>query len=140
MHPTKEDAVKPTTLTRLLLAALAAAALAAALSPGSRAAEPRASGYYQLELDGIAVGLFDNATEAGGDGMAFTRGVGSPALAAWAAGRERGDAVVRLVGPSGAVLRTWRLDDAVPSKWELGELDAGKNEIAIETLEVAARA
>jgi len=32
---------------------------------------------------------------------------------------------------------TWRFNRGWPVKWELGELDASKNELAIETLEIA---
>jgi hypothetical protein len=130
MNPMKENAMKP---VRLLIAVLAAAALAAVLSPGSRAAP--ATGYYQLNLDGIDVGLFERAEQTG-ERMTLRRGVASRTLAAWAARGDRRDVEVRLVGASGVVLRRWRLDDALPSKWELAELDASKNEVAIETLEL----
>lgn len=33
--------------------------------------------------------------------------------------------------------KTWQVVDCFPVKWELSELDASKNEVAIETLEIA---
>lgn len=35
------------------------------------------------------------------------------------------------------VVKTWTAKDCMPIKWELSELDASKNEVAIETLELA---
>jgi phage tail-like protein len=35
------------------------------------------------------------------------------------------------------VVKTWTARDCFPMKWELSELDASKNEVAIETLELA---
>ncbi|MBM3756771.1 MAG: hypothetical protein FJW38_22655 [Acidobacteria bacterium] len=32
---------------------------------------------------------------------------------------------------------TWTVTRAWPTKWELSELDAAKNEVSIETLEIA---
>ena len=129
--------MKPNTLTRLLLAVVAAAALAVAASPGSRAAEPRTTASFQLVLDGYDVGLFDNATEVGGDGLLLRRGTASPALVAWAIGQKRQDPEVVMLSGSGSVLRRWRLENALPVKWELGEYDAGKNEVAVESLTLA---
>ncbi|HTJ45473.1 MAG TPA: phage tail protein [Kofleriaceae bacterium] len=35
------------------------------------------------------------------------------------------------------VVQTWTAKDCMPLKWELSEFDASKNEVAIETLELA---
>ena len=35
------------------------------------------------------------------------------------------------------VLATWTFSRGWPVKWELSELDASKNEVSIETLEIA---
>jgi phage tail-like protein len=50
---------------------------------------------------------------------------------------QRRTVLVALLDDAGQPLLRWRLSDAWPAKWELSELDAGKNEIAIETLELA---
>jgi phage tail-like protein len=50
---------------------------------------------------------------------------------------QRRTVLIALVDDAGQPLLRWRLSEAWPAKWELSELDAGKNEIAIETLELA---
>jgi phage tail-like protein len=44
---------------------------------------------------------------------------------------------ITLVDDAGREVLRWTLDEAWPVKWELSELDASKNEVAIETLELA---
>jgi phage tail-like protein len=44
---------------------------------------------------------------------------------------------ITLVDDAGREVLRWTLDEAWPVKWELSELDASKNEVAIETLEIA---
>lgn len=45
--------------------------------------------------------------------------------------------VVSLLNEEHKPVRTWRFSDAYPVKLALGEMDAFKNELAIETLELA---
>jgi hypothetical protein len=123
-------------LPRLLAALVAAAALAAALAPASSAAPP-AAGFYALELDGLSCGFFAGAAIDEGR-VVLGRGSGSPALIEWAVGQRRADPEVVVYGASGTPLARYRLHNARIVKWELAELDASKNEISIETLEIAA--
>jgi phage tail-like protein len=44
---------------------------------------------------------------------------------------------ISLLDETGAPIATWYADDAYPVKWTIGGFDAMKNEIAIETLEMA---
>jgi phage tail-like protein len=44
---------------------------------------------------------------------------------------------VNLLGPSGQPVVTWTFQNAWPVKWEVGGLDAMKNEVLTETLEIA---
>ena len=50
---------------------------------------------------------------------------------------QRRTVLIALLDDAGQTVLRWRLNQAWPAKWELSELDAGKNEIAIETLELA---
>jgi phage tail-like protein len=50
---------------------------------------------------------------------------------------QRRTVLIAVLDDAGQPVLRWRLSEAWPAKWELSELDAGKNEIAIETLELA---
>ena len=50
---------------------------------------------------------------------------------------QRRTVLIELLDDSGQTVLRWSLQEAWPVKWELSELDASKNEIAIETLEIA---
>jgi phage tail-like protein len=50
---------------------------------------------------------------------------------------QRRTVLIALLDDAGQTVLRWRLSEAWPAKWELSELDSGKNEIAIETLELA---
>jgi phage tail-like protein len=50
---------------------------------------------------------------------------------------QRRTVLITLVDDSGQPVLRWTLREAWPVKWELSELDAAKNEVAIETLELA---
>jgi phage tail-like protein len=50
---------------------------------------------------------------------------------------QRRTVLITLVDDSGQPVLRWTLREAWPVKWELSELDASKNEVAIETLELA---
>ena len=50
---------------------------------------------------------------------------------------QRRTVLIVLLDDSGQPVLRWSLREAWPVKWELSELDASKNEVAIETLELA---
>jgi phage tail-like protein len=50
---------------------------------------------------------------------------------------QRRDVGIILLDDEGNEVLRWSLREAWPVKWELSELDAAKNEVAIETLELA---
>ncbi len=50
---------------------------------------------------------------------------------------QRRAVLIVLLDDSGQPVLRWSLQEAWPVKWELSELDASKNEVAIETLELA---
>ena len=49
---------------------------------------------------------------------------------------KRFDGAIVQMGPGGKAVATWTFTNAWVSKWEAPDLDAGKNEIAIETIEI----
>jgi phage tail-like protein len=61
----------------------------------------------------------------------------------WAAARtDNGDVIRRqiaitLMDQAGNPVKRWEFTNAWPVKWELSELDASKNEVSIETIEIA---
>jgi len=57
----------------------------------------------------------------------------------WMTGEEmrRVDGKITIMNTAMASMGTWTFFHGWPVKWELGELDASKNELAIETLEIA---
>jgi phage tail-like protein len=75
----------------------------------------------------------------------FTDGQNGDALMNWRKawtgdGGERTRATVtitQLKNDLKTVGKTWQVEDCFPVKWEISELDASKNEIVIETLEIA---
>lgn len=50
---------------------------------------------------------------------------------------QRHTVLIALLDDSGQPVLRWTLREAWPVRWELSELDASKNEIAVETLEIA---
>jgi phage tail-like protein len=50
---------------------------------------------------------------------------------------QRRTVLIAVLDDAGQPVLRWRLSEAWPARWELSELDAGKNEIAIESLELA---
>jgi phage tail-like protein len=56
----------------------------------------------------------------------------------WIAGNcKRSNGSIQLLDTTGATQKTWSFIDGWPCKWEISEFDAGKTELAIETLEIA---
>jgi phage tail-like protein len=62
-------------------------------------------------------------------------------VASWVAGQrkkvERSNAEIAVLDPAGEVVAKWNLNGVYPVKWTGPSLDAGGNQIAIETLELA---
>ena len=50
---------------------------------------------------------------------------------------ERGTVTVSLLGPDAKMVRRWAFDAAFPVKWQGPTLNAGSNNVATETLEIA---
>lgn len=126
---------KPAKTFATLIAVLAAAAFALAASPTRAADQP--TGYFQLVLDGYDCGIFAAATWRG-DRLVLGRGTIAPEVLDRLAGEKRQDPEVVMYSGSGEPVARYGLVDAWLVKWELGELDASKNEVSIETLELAA--
>jgi phage tail-like protein len=76
--------------------------------------------------------------------IVLKRGFSGPELIAW---REewltpgpktrKGGKIEQMATDGKTVLATWTFTRGWPVKWELSELDASKNEVSIETLEIA---
>lgn len=47
------------------------------------------------------------------------------------------DISVKLLGATGSPVANWSITNAYPVKWQVGSFDAMKNELAIETIELA---
>ena len=47
------------------------------------------------------------------------------------------DGSIRMFDRQGTLVATWKFKNGFPAKWELSELDASKNEVSIETIEIA---
>jgi len=50
---------------------------------------------------------------------------------------RRGGTIEQIAADGKTVVAKWKFEKGWPVKWELAELDASKNEISIETLEIA---
>lgn len=131
--------MKSTTFSRMLIAVVAAAALAVAVSPGSHAAGSYTAGRFVLEIDGKAVGSFLDASVVSGS-MVLSGGTGSAGLQTWALSQKRCDPDVVMYSTSGTPVARYHLENAWPSKLEIGGLVASKNEVAIESLALSAEA
>jgi phage tail-like protein len=76
--------------------------------------------------------------------IVLKRGFSGPELLKWREDwlkpgkKERKGGKIEQMSTDGkTVLATWTFTRGWPVKWELSELDAGKNEVSIETLEIA---
>jgi phage tail-like protein len=76
--------------------------------------------------------------------IVLKRGFCGPELIAWrekwlepAGPKTRVSGTIEQLDTLGAAKATWTFVRAWPVKWELSELDASKNEVSIETLEIA---
>lgn len=79
--------------------------------------------------------------------LVLKRGFASKELLTWreawlapngpGSGQRKGGKIEQLSTDGKTVLATWTFQRGFPVKWELSELDAGKSEVSIETLEIA---
>ncbi len=78
--------------------------------------------------------------------LVFSRGFCGPELLAWRAdwldpnkAKERKGGTIKQMSadPKAPPLATWTWSRGWPVKWKLSDLDASKNEVSIETLEIA---
>jgi hypothetical protein len=121
-----------TTLSRLLIAVLAAAALAVAVSPSSDAAAPTAA-RFSLTIDGVEVGQFKRMGVAHAQAwLDWGNSFQARTLLDWDRTNRRIDAVVVASDADGRTLATYTLRNAWPSKVEISGLKADSNEVAVE--------
>ena len=74
--------------------------------------------------------------------VVLERGLAAEDLWQWAFDTAEGNirrrnVWIRLQNEAGAKVWAWQLDWALPVKWQLGDLDAGTTQVAMETLELA---
>lgn len=75
--------------------------------------------------------------------IVLKRGFGGTELVAWReqwlnpVGKKRVEGKIEQLDTKGNTLATWTFSEAWPCKWEMSEFDASKNEVSIETLEIA---
>lgn len=75
--------------------------------------------------------------------IVLKRGFGDKGLSNWRqmwlnpVGKTRVTGKIEQLDTKGTVLATWTFVEAMPVKWEIGEYDASKSEVVIETLEIA---
>jgi phage tail-like protein len=50
---------------------------------------------------------------------------------------KRSNGTIQLLDTAGTLQQSWKFEEGWPCKWEISEFDAGKTELAIETLEIA---
>jgi hypothetical protein len=78
-----------------------------------------------------------SAETAASSPVVFTRATAGPAFLSWAAAGTRTDAVLVMYDSNSKPVARYYLENAWPSKIDGGSFDASKNEISIETLEIA---
>jgi hypothetical protein len=123
-----------TTLSRLLIAVLAAAALAVAVSPASDAAAP-APARFSLTIDGVEIGQVRSFGVAHAKGwLDWGNSFQARALLDWATTKRRVDAVVVAYDADGRAVARTTLTDAWPAKVEIGALVPGSNEAPIRSI------
>ena len=123
-----------------LIAALAAT-LGAALAADARAASPALEpARFSLTIDGYEIAAFSQLAEVAPGTLVLRRGstTTSKALWAWHEAVLMGqiaaakDAVVVMYDTAGKPVARYHLENAWPSKLEIGGLKSGSNEVAIE--------
>lgn len=123
--------------------------------------------FFRVEIQGIDAGFFRSVSglaieteviefrEGGSDvihklpgarkypNLVLKRGfAGNPALYDWynsftKANAARVDGTIVMLSPNLTEIARWQFHNGFPVKWEGPEFDASKNEVAIETLEIA---
>jgi hypothetical protein len=77
------------------------------------------------------------AEPTSGSPVVFTRATAGSAFVSWAAAGARADAVLVMYDSDSKPVARYYLENAWPSKMDVGSLDAGKNEVSIESVEIS---
>lgn len=77
------------------------------------------------------------AEAASGAPVVFTRATAASAFVSWAAAGARTDAVLVMYDTDGKPVARYYLESAWPSKIDVESLDAGENEVSIESVEIS---
>jgi T4-like virus tail tube protein gp19 len=118
---------------RILIAVLAAAALGLAASPGTHAAGAQPAARFSLEVNGANAGYFLDASVVYGSSE-LGRGIVTPAFRNWALSGKRADLDVVMYDTDGKPVARYHLEQAWPSKIEIGALRSDSNEVAVESI------
>jgi len=117
------------------------AALAATLAADARAASPALeAARFSLTIDGVEIAAFSQLAEVAPGTLVLRRGstTTSKALWAWREAILMGqiaatkDAVVVMYDTAGKPVARYHLENAWPSKLEIGGLKSGSTEVAVE--------
>ena len=128
-----------TTRTRILIAVLVTAALAAALTSRTHAAESPTSSQSTITFDlgdGVTHALRFQSAHAAGQTVVLSGVTAPPVLQKWVTGLDVTWEVAEYFAGVRTVVARYSLENALPTKWTQPELAASKNEISIETLEL----
>jgi hypothetical protein len=120
-------------IARILIAVLAATTLAVAASPRSDAAG--APTRFSLTVDGYEIASFSSMRVA--QSMAWLdwgNSAHARELQSWALTQKRADLDVVMYNADGKPVARYHLEDAWPSKLEIGALKSDSNEVAVESL------
>jgi hypothetical protein len=77
------------------------------------------------------------ADPASSSPVVFTGATAGPAFVSWAAAGARTDAVLVMYDSDSKPVARYYLENAWPAKIDVGSLDAAKNEVSLETVEIA---
>ena len=129
----------------IALVAALAATLAAVLAADARAASPTLEpARFSLTIDGYEIASVAELDGTTSGTISLRRGEarGTELWAWYEAARNgvlagRKDATIVLYDSGGRPVATWHLENAWPSKIEIGGLKSDANEVSIETLTIA---
>jgi hypothetical protein len=118
--------------TRTIAVALAAVVVAAAAAAPSDSSAAGTTTFFLRNENGASA-VFSGAANlsAGSTEIVLARGTASRALLAWT---QPADVTILMMDASGTPVARYHIENAWPKKWTGIGLDAGKNEIAIESL------
>jgi hypothetical protein len=125
------------------LAAAVALALTASAAADARAASAPSPAHFELSIDGHTIASFSQLAEVAPGRLVLRRGwtTSSRSLAAWHEAVLMGDIVaarksasVVMYDTDGTAVARYHLENAWPSKLEIGGLKSGSNEVAIESI------